>query len=55
MPLNTLLIDIETRELAQNMRIEYICDFASYIFELSLTLAELHSHKNEIYDVVFAG
>ena len=38
--MKSLIFDIETRELAQKVRIESLFDSASYRFELSLTLVK---------------
>ena len=40
-PITLLLLAIKTRALAQNERIEIVYNFASYIFQVSLTCAEL--------------
>ena len=40
MPLEPVIFNIATRELAQNVRITFLFDFASYILQLLLTSAE---------------
>ena len=42
--LNPLVLNIETRELPQNVCIKILCDFGSNIFELTLSLAVLQAN-----------